>query len=164
MSATTDNVTFLSGILKEQTPPEQIDFNYIYGLWVAVFDNPNVGFYNGYKYPEPLVEDIINSEAAVTGRIFSSRSNDGKFSKARFFITKGSTGSLYYESLEPLAELTDSYISGSKPYIHLPGVSSSGKLYRRYEITGIKKYNFFNNETLVISGEDWQESTLSISG
>ena len=161
MSAVDDNKKFLTGVLSN----ENLNFTqFVFGLWVSTFENPNSNNYSGYSMPKPLIDDIIASPFAITGRGFSLRNSDGKINKSRFFITSGVKGEVDYESLEPIAEITDSYISGSKPYISMPGVNYSGKIFRRYEIIGTNLSRFTNEELLVVSGEDWKNSELVVSG
>ena len=155
MSIRDDNINFLSGILSIQNPPEVIDINFTYGLWISTFKHVDLNA-DGYDFPSWLVEDIIAFEKPITGTCWTEEGNvDGKYAKSRFFITKGIMGTDTYESLEPVAEITDSHVSGTAPLIVMPGVISPGKMYKRCEITGVVKPRFLDTEVLVVSGEDW---------
>lgn len=160
MSAVTDNINFLTGVLSD--PNLNVTQN-TYGLWVSTFENLNVNE-NGYAFPEFLVEDIITHPFALTGTVWTLPDNEGNLTKSRFFISSGVKGESYEETIQIIADITDSYISGLSPYIFIPGISFSGKIYRRCEITGINISRFSNKELLVISGEDWQDTKLLISG
>lgn len=160
MSAVTDNINFLTGVLSD------VNLNVTqntYGLWVSTFENVNVNE-NGYAFPEFLVEDIIALPFALTGTVWTLPDNEGNLTKSRFFISSGVKGESYEETIQIIADITDSYISGVSPYIFMPGIDFSGKIYRRYEITGINVSRFSNKELLVISGEDWEDTKLFISG
>jgi len=160
MSAVTDNINFLTGVLSD--PNLNVTQN-TYGLWVSTFENLNVNE-DGYAFPEFLVEDIITYPFALTGTVWTLPDNEGNLTKSRFFISSGVKGESYEETIQIIADITDSYISGLSPYIFIPGISFSGKIYRRCEITGINISQFSNKELLVISGEDWQDTKLLISG
>ena len=154
MSVRDDNINFLSGILSIQNPPEVIDINFTYGLWTSVFKHVGLNA-DGYDFPSWLVEDIIAFEKPITGTCWTEENSDGKYAKSRFFITKGVMGTDTYESLEAVADITDSHVTATAPLIVMPGVASPGKMYRRCEITGVVKPRFLNTEVLVVSGEDW---------
>lgn len=51
------------------------------------FENPNHSE-NGYTIPQPLVEDIVASRFAVTGKKFSILNYEGEAPKARFFFNR----------------------------------------------------------------------------
>ena len=160
MSAVTDNINFLTGVLSDANL--NVTQN-TYGLWVSTFENLNVNE-DGYAFPEFLVEDIIALPFALTGTVWTLPDKEGKLTKSRFFISSGVKGESYEETIQIIADVTDSYISGASPYIFMPGIDFSGKIYRRYEITGINVSRFSNKELLVISGEDWEDTKLFISG
>jgi hypothetical protein len=160
MSAVTDNINFLTGVLSD--PNLNVTQN-TYGLWVSTFENLNVNE-DGYAFPEFLVEDIITYPFALTGTVWTLPDNEGNLTKSRFFISSGVKGESYEETIQIIADITDSYISGLSPYIFIPGINFSGKIYRRCEITGINISQFSNKELLVISGEDWEDTKLLISG
>ena len=129
MSVRDDNINFISSILSIQNPAQVIDLNFTYGLWVSSFENVNLNI-DGYSFAEWLVEDIVAYERALTGTVWTPEPNAyGKIPKSRFFITKGVMGQSSYESLEPIAEITDSHVSGSAPSISIPGVTPSSSAF-----------------------------------
>lgn len=166
MSVESDNKSFIETVLTAVSPvggPSLTpDFSkYTYGLWVSFFENPNHSE-NGYTIPQPLVEDIVASRFAVTGKKFSILNYEGEAPKARFFLTEGFLGLDGYDYLKDF-EITDRFISGSSPNIIMPDMDFAGKVYRRYEITGLEKSKATNNDILVVSGEDWENTSLSIN-
>ena len=166
MSVLDDNKKFLSGILVEVFEDENFDFETLFattsfGLWKSTFINPNFGNFNGYSIPEPLIKDIITYPFAITGKSFSITNIDGKAAKTNFFITQALKGQQDYV---PIIDITNSHVSGSKPEIFMSGVSFPGKIFRRFEITGENVSNFSNEKLLIISGEDWSNSQIQVSG
>ena len=160
MSAIIDNKNFLTGVLSNQNPNFDIS---TFGLWFSYFKHVNFSE-NGYSLFEPLIEDVVLYPTAVTGKKFPLTNRDGKYARARFFITSGMKGLNSDEPGQLIAEITDSFISGSKPLISIPDTDFPGKVFRRYEITGTTKSQFTNKNLLLLSGEDWHDSQLLISG
>jgi len=107
------------------------------------------------------VEDIVASKFTVTGKKFSIINFEGEAPKARFFITEGLLGIDGYNYLRDF-EITDRFISGSKPNVIMPDMDFPGKVYRRYEITGLTKSQSTNNDLLTVSGEDWANTNISL--
>lgn len=161
MSASQDNKAFITGILSNTG----VDFSKAtFGIWVCSFQHLNYGgaVNSGYSYPKPLVEDLISAGFPITGQTFNFVSLDGKSPDIKFLLTSGVKGeSNRYDYI--LAELSDSYFSGMKPSVVLPDMDFPGKLYRRYEVTGLVKSSITNNDILAVSGEDWVELPNSIS-
>ena len=160
MSAIIDNKNFLTGVLSNQNPDFDIS---TFGLWFSYFKHVNFSE-NGYSLFEPLIEDIVLYPTPVTGKKFPLTNQDGKYARARFFITSGMKSLNSDEPGQLIAEITDSFISASKPLISIPDTNFSGKVFRRYEITGTTKSQFTNKNLLLLSGEDWHDSQLLISG
>jgi uncharacterized membrane protein YgcG len=162
MSVETDNKDFITTALSAVGPSLTPDFSkYTYGLWVSFFENPNHSE-NGYTVPKPLVEDIVASKFAVTGKRFSIINYEGEAPKARFFLTEGFLGLDGYDYLRDF-EITDRFISGSNPNVIMPDMDYAGKVYRRYEITGLTKSKSTNNDILTVSGEDWAQTSIPVS-
>ena len=165
MSIELDNKLFVSGVCFPvgnignggNGGSNQIDFNKsIFGIWVSVFENVNNGF-GGYSLPQPLIEDIVGSPFTITGKTFSALNFDGKKADIKFFLTSGVKGINGYESLTPVADITNSYILASSPQIIMPDMDFPGKIYRRTEVLGTQKSFLSKNDINVISGEDWQD-------
>lgn len=164
MSAELDNKAFVTGLLSNQN----IDFlTSTFGIWVSTFRHVNYGIpqlNSGYSFPRPLVEDLASANYSITGQVFNFINFDGKSSDVKFLLTSGVKGINGYESIDVVADLSDSYFSGYKPVVVLPDMDFSGKLYRRYEATGLINSNLTRNKILIVSGEDWQELPNLISG
>ena len=159
MSVIADNKAFVSTVLGVASP----DFDKsTFGIWVSFFQHVNYSD-SGYTLPQPLVEDIVASEFTVTGKRFSIVSPDGKAPKARFFITSGIKGLNGYDSLEPLAEITNTYISGYKPEILMPDMDFTGKIFRRTEILSSVQSPVTKENILSIAAEDWQQTNISVN-
>jgi len=162
MSVETDNKSFITAVLSAVGPSLTPDFSkYTYGLWVTFFENPNHSE-NGYSIPRPLVEDVVASRFAVTGKKFSIVNLDGEAPKARFFLTEGLLGLNGYDYLKDF-EITDRFVSGYKPSVIMPDMDFAGKIYRRYEISGLVKSKSTNNDILSVSGEDWADTSISVN-
>ena len=162
MSVETDNKSFITAVLSAVGPSLTPDFSkYTYGLWVTFFENPNHSE-NGYSIPRPLVEDVVASRFAVTGKKFSIVNLDGEAPKARFFLTEGLLGLNGYDYLKDF-EITDRFVSGYKPSVIMPDMDFAGKIYRRYEISGLVKSKSTNNDILSVSGEDWVDTSISVN-
>ena len=163
MSIETDNKNFITTVLATIGPSVVTpDFSkYTYGLWVSFFENPNHSE-NGYSIPRPLVEDVALSSFAVTGKKFSTLNFEGEAPKARFFLTEGLLGVDGYDYLKEY-EITDRFVSGYSPSVIMPDMDYAGKLYRRYEITGLTKSKATNNNILTVSGEDWAQTSISVN-
>lgn len=163
MSASQDNKAFITGVLSNAG----IDFSKsTFGIWTSSFQHVNYGdptVNSGYSYARPLIEDLVSAGFPITGQTFNFVSLDGKSPTIKFLLTSGVKGVNGYESLEPLAELSSSYFSGLKPVVVLPDMDFAGKLYRRYEATGLVKSSITRNNILAVSGEDWQELSNTIS-
>ena len=163
MSAEQDNKAFVTGVLSNTG----IDFSKAtFGIWRSSFQHINYGnptVNSGYSYPRPLVEDLASAAFSITGQTFNFVSLDGKSPAIKFFLTSGVKGINGYESLVSLVELSSSYFSGLKPVVVLPDMDFPGKLYRRYEATGLVKSSITRNNILAVSGEDWEELPNSIS-
>lgn len=162
MSAEQDNKAFIADVLSNAG----IDFSKAtFGIWTSSFQHINFGsaINSGYSYPKPLIEDLVSANFSITGQTFNFVSLDGKSPNILFFLTSGVKGINGYESLEPVAQLNGSYVSGLKPVVVLPDMDFPGKLYRRYEVTGFVKSSFTNNNIIAVSGEDWVELPNSIS-
>lgn len=159
MSVIADNKSFVSNVAGVASP----DFDKAtFGIWVSFFQHVNYSE-NGYTDPQPLVEDIVASEFTVTGKRFSIVSPDGKAPKARFFLTSGIKGINGYNSLDPISEITNTYISGYKPEILMPDLDFTGKIFRRTEIESTSRSPVSNNNVLSIAAEDWQATTISLN-
>lgn len=162
MSVENDNKNFITTVMSAVGPSLTPDFSkYTYGLWVSFFENPNHSE-NGYSIPKPLVEDIVSAKFAVTGKKFSIVNFDGEAPKARFFLTEGLLGLEGYDYLKDF-EITDRFVSGSKPNVIMPDMDYAGKVYRRYEISGLTNSQSTNNIILSVSGEDWAETSISVN-
>ena len=159
MSVIADNKSFVSNAAGVGSP----DFDKAtFGIWVTFFQHVNYSKY-GYTDPQPLVEDVVASEFAVTGKRFSIVSSDGKAPKARFFLTSGIKGINGYDSLEAISEITNTYISGYKPEILMPDLDFTGKIFRRTEIESTSRSPVSNNNLLSIAAEDWQNASISLN-
>lgn len=158
MSAYTDNVSFLENVLS--VSPLDTG-NLVYGLWVSAFQNVNHSS-NGYSYPQPLVNDLLSVDFAVTGKRFSIFNTDGKHVDVKFFITSGEKGSAFYDTNVIAADISDTYVSGESPAVIFPGLEFDGTIYRKQEITGL--VNSINPGTTVlsVSGEDWLSTSISV--
>jgi hypothetical protein len=163
MSTEIENKNFITTVLAEIGPSVITpDFSkYTYGLWVSFFENPNHSE-NGYSIPKPLVEDIVSSKFPVTGKKFSILNFEGEAPKARFFLTEGLLGLDGYDYLKDF-EITDRFVTGYNPSIIMPDMDYAGKIYRRYEITGLTKSKATNNNILTVSGEDWADTNISVN-
>lgn len=159
MSALDDNKAFLSGVLTGQS----LNFNTsVFGLWVSVFQNVNHSE-NGYSYFQPLATDITAINFPLTGKRFSLFNFDGKYSDVKFIISSGKKGDAEYDTTVPIADISDSFVSGFKPLIIIPSVDFTGSVYRRTEITGYRNSVIGNYQTLGLSGEDWQETSIPVN-
>lgn len=167
MSAELANKSFVSGIVGSVMTlgPNSIDFaKNTFGIWFSLFEHVNNG-YKGYSLPEPIVEDIVGSAFALTGKKFSVLNIDGRKPDIRFFLTSGQKGINGYDYVIPLADITNTFISGHSPSIIMPDMDYSGKLYRRTEVLGTGKSFITNNNIAVVSGEDWVPlNFISVSG
>lgn len=162
MSAEIDNKNFVTTVLAAVNSGAVPDFSkYTYGLWISFFENPNHSE-NGYSIPKPLIEDIVASKFPVTGKKFSTFNFEGEAPKGRIFLTEGLLGLDGYDYLRDF-EITDRFISESYPSVVMPDMDYAGKIYRRYEITGLTKSKSTNNNILTVSGEDWAETSISVS-
>lgn len=161
MSVETDNKNFVTSVLS-WAGAEAPDFSkYTYGLWAVVFENVNNGL-GAYSTPSPLLEDIASANFLITGKKYSILDFDGKRPEAKFLITKGVKGINGYDFLEPVAEITNSFVSGSKPIITMPDMDFPGKIYRRTEVTGNQLSFITKNNILAVSGEDWAQTSISV--
>lgn len=161
MSVETDNKNFVTSVLS-WAGAEAPDFSkYTYGLWAVVFENVNNGL-GGYSMPSPLLEDIASANFLITGKKYSILDFDGKKPEAKFFITKGVKGINGYTSNEPVAEITNSFVSGAKPIVTMPDMDFPGKIYRRTEVTGNQLSFITKNTVLAVSGEDWAQTNISV--
>lgn len=156
MSALTENKNFLSGVLAGKT----LDFDkYVFGLWVSVFQNVNHSA-NGYSYPKPIIQDFTAIDYSVVDKKLSIFNYDGEYSNVRFFITSGLKG--FEEFTDIIADITDTFISGYKPLVIMPDMEFAGKIYRKYEVTGLVKSLYDNSQILSVSGEDWVATNISV--
>jgi hypothetical protein len=159
MSALNDNKAFLSGVLTG----ESLNFDTsVFGLWVSIFQNVNYSE-NGYSYFQPLATDITAIDFPITGKRFSLFNFDGKYSDARFIISSGKKGDAEYDTTVPIADISNSFVSGFKPLIIMPNVDFTGSIYRRTEITGYRNSVIGNYQTLGLSGEDWQKTSIPVN-
>ena len=159
MSVINDNKNFVSTVLGVVSP----DFDKAtFGIWVSFFQNVNYSD-SGYTLPQPLVEDIVASQFTVTGKRFSIVTSDGKAPKARFFLTSGIKGINGYESLTPVAEITNTYVSGYKPEIIMPDMDFAGKIFRRTEVLSTTKSPVSKNNVLSFQAEDWAQTSISVN-
>jgi hypothetical protein len=157
MSALDDNKNFISSVFPSATLNFDTD---VFGVWVSVFENVNASF-NGYSFLRPIVQDITSIDYPITGKVFSLFNFEGKYPDVKFFIVSGKKGLDLYESSEVVADISNSFISGYKPLVIMPDMDFSGKIYRKQEITGLKKSLIGNDYVLSVSGEDWQATTIS---
>jgi hypothetical protein len=156
MSALTQNKQFLSGVLAGKT----LDFDAdVFGLWVSVFENVNHSA-NGYSYPKPLVQDFTAIDYAITGKKLSLFNYDGEYPNVRFFITSGKKGSDEYTEI--VADITNTFVTGIKPLVIMPDMDFAGKLYRKYEVTGLVKSLYNSSNILSVSGEDWSNTAIAV--
>jgi hypothetical protein len=162
MSVETDNKNFVTSVLSWASAGAPDFSKYTYGLWSSVFENVNNGL-GGYSIATPLLEDIASSNFLITGKKYSILDFDGKNPEAKFFLTRGIKGIDGYEFLEPLADITDSFVSGAKPQVIMPDMDYAGKIYRRTEVTGNQMSFISKNNILAVSGEDWQQTSISVS-
>ena len=159
MSVISDNKNFVSTVLGIGSP----DFDKAtFGIWVSFFQNVNYSD-SGYTLPQPLVEDVVASQFTVTGKRFSIVTTDGKAPKARFFLTSGIKGINGYESLTPVAEITNTYISGYKPEVIMPDMDFAGKIFRRTEVLSTTKSPVSQNNLLSVQAEDWAQTSISVN-
>jgi len=167
MSVESANKSFVSGVVGTVMAlgPNDIDFSKnTFGIWFSLFENVNNG-YKGYSLPEPIVEDIVSSSFALTGKKFSVLNTDGRKPDIRFFLTSGQKGINGYDYVIPLAEITNTFISGHAPSIIMPDMDFSGKLYRRTEVLGTGKSFITKNNIAIVSGEDWAPlNYITVSG
>jgi len=156
MSALTENKQFLSGVLAGET----LDFDKdVFGLWVSVFENVNHSV-NGYSYPKPIVQDFTALDYAVVNKKLSTFNYDGEYSDVKFFITSGKKG--FEDFTEIVSDITDTFVTGYKPLVIMPDMDFVGKVYRKYEITGLVKSLYGNGQILTVSGEDWTATNISV--
>jgi hypothetical protein len=162
MSVETDNKNFVTSVLSSVGGAAPDFSKYTYGLWTSSFENVNNGMIGGYSAGEPLLEDIAFSNFSIIGKKFISL-GDGEARETKFFLTRGIKGINGYEFLEPLVNITDSFILEADPQIIMPHVDYAGKIYSRTEITEDKTSFISKNTILTVSAEDWQQTSISIN-
>ena len=162
MSAETVNKDFITAAMAALGPNLTPDFSkFTYGLWISSFENPNHSE-NGYSIPESIVEDLVAYKSPITGKRVFIKNEEGEAPKVRFFLTEGLLGIDGYNYIRDF-ELTDRFVSGASPKIIMPDMDYAGKVYRRHEISGLTKSKTTNNNILTVSGEDWEETNISVN-
>ena len=162
MSAETVNKDFITAAMAALGPNLTPDFSkFTYGLWISSFVNPNHSE-NGYSMPETIVEDLVAYKSPITGKRVFIKNEEGEAPKVRFFLTESLLGIDGYNYLRDF-ELTDRFVSGASPRIIMPDMDYAGKVYRRHEISGLTKSKTTNNDILTVSGEDWEDTNISVN-
>jgi len=162
MSAETVNKDFITAAMAALGPNLTPDFSkFTYGLWISSFVNPNHSE-NGYSIPETIVEDLVAYKSPITGKRVFIKNEEGEAPKVRFFLTESLLGIDGYNYLRDF-ELTDRFVSGASPRIIMPDMDYAGKVYRRHEISGLTKSKTTNNNILTVSGEDWEDTNISVN-
>ena len=162
MSVETDNKNFVTSVLSSVSAGAPDFSKYTYGFWASIFQNVNNGL-GGYSMPTQLLEDIASSDFSIIGKKYSTLDFEGKVPNAKFFLTRGVKGINGYESLEPLADITDSFVLAAKPEITMPHMDYAGKIYSRTEVLG-DKISFISKNTIpAVSAEDWQQTSIVIN-
>jgi len=162
MSAEIDNKNFITAAMAALGPSLTPDFSkFTYGLWVSSFKNPNHSE-NGYSIPEPIAQDLVSLKFPITGKRVLVKNEEGEAAKVRFFLTESLLGRDGFTYLRDF-ELTDRFVSGTSPKIIMPDMDYAGKVYRRYEVSGLTKSKSTNKDILTVSGEDWSETNISVN-
>ncbi len=162
MSAEIDNKNFITAAMAALGPSLTPDFSkFTYGLWISSFKNPNHSE-NGYSIPEPIAQDLVALKFPITGKRVLIKNEEGEAAKVRFFLTESLLGRDGFTYLRDF-ELTDRFVSGTSPKIIMPDMDYAGKVYRRYEVSGLTKSKSTNKDILTVSGEDWAETNISVN-